>query len=94
VGVDRERKKGLDSVLGERSQETGRGLYERLRRHEVEQFYTEFWQAYRAILPRCSHKDSKAERHGVERVHSLMRPYLARFCRRSRCFSRSVERMV
>ena len=33
----------------------------------------------------------KAERHGVERVHSVMRHDLARFCRRSRCFSRSVE---
>jgi len=36
----------------------------------------------------------KAEVHEVERVHSLIRPYLARFCRRSRCFSRSVEMMV
>ena len=36
----------------------------------------------------------KAERHGVERVHSLMRHDLARFCRRSRYFSRSVEMMV
>ena len=36
----------------------------------------------------------KAEAHEAERVHSLMRPYLARFCRRRRCFSRSVEMMV
>jgi len=36
----------------------------------------------------------KAERHGVERVHSLMRHDLARFCRRSWRFSRSVEMMV
>jgi hypothetical protein len=36
----------------------------------------------------------KAETHGVERVHSLMCPYLARFCGRSRCFNRSVEMMV
>ena len=36
----------------------------------------------------------KAEMHGVERVHSVMRHDLARFCRRSRCFSRSVEMMV
>ncbi len=52
------------------------------------------WQAYQAILPTCSHKALKAGMHGVERVHSLMRPYLARFCRRSWCFSRSVEGMV
>jgi len=36
----------------------------------------------------------KAERHGVERVHNVMRHDLARLCRRSRCFSRSVEMMV
>ncbi len=36
----------------------------------------------------------KAEAHGLERGHSLMRHDLARFCRRSRCFSRSVEMMV
>jgi len=45
-------------------------------------------------VPRCSHKALKAERHGVERVHSVMRPYLAWLCRRSRCFSRSVEMRV
>ena len=31
---------------------------------------------------------------GVGHVHSVMRHDLARFCRRSRCFSRSVEMMV
>ena len=36
----------------------------------------------------------KAERHGVERVHSVMRHDLAWLCRRSRRFSRSVEMMV
>jgi insertion element IS1 protein InsB len=57
----------------------------------VEWFCTDFWQAYRAILPPCLHKVLKAGMHGVERVHSLIAPYLARFCRRSRCLSRSVE---
>jgi len=36
----------------------------------------------------------KAETHGVERGHSLMRHDLAWLCRRSRCFSRSVGMMV
>jgi IS1 family transposase len=49
---------------------------------------------YQAILPFCSHKASQAETHGVERLHSLMRHDLARFCRRRRRFSRSVEMMV
>ena len=94
MGVDRERGKRLDFVVGDCSQETGRGLYERLRRYEVEQFYTDFWKAYQAILLPCLHKALKAGTHGVERGHSLMRHDLARFCRRSLCFSRSVKRMV
>jgi len=94
VGVDRERGKLLDFVVGGRSQETGRRRYEGLRRHKVERFYTDFWQAYQAILAPCSHKALKAETHGMERVHSLMRHYLARVRRRSRCFRRSVEMMV
>jgi IS1 family transposase len=53
-----------------------------------------YWGAYQAILPPYSHKALKAETHGVERVHSLMRPYLAWLCRRSWFFSRSVEMMV
>jgi IS1 family transposase len=39
VGVDRERGEVLDFVVGERSQETGRRRYERLRRYKVEWFY-------------------------------------------------------
>jgi Transposase and inactivated derivatives, IS1 family len=94
VGVDRERGKGVDFVVGERSRETGRGLYERLRRYEVEQFYTDFWEAYQAILLPCLHKALKAKTHGMERGYSLMRHDLARFCRRRRRFSRSVEMMA
>ena len=81
-------------MVGDRSQETGRGRYERLRQYEVEQFYTAFWKAYQAILLPCLHKALKTGTHGVEREHNLMRHDLARFCRRSGCFSRSVERMV
>ena len=77
MGVDRERGKGWIlcwESAAKRQESDGGGM-------RLERFYTDFWQAYRAILPRCSHKDSKAERHGVERGNSLMRPYLARFCR-------------
>jgi len=54
----------------------------------------DYWRSYKAILPSYLHKASEAETHGVERVNSLIRHYLARFRRRSQCFSRSLEMMV
>ncbi len=71
-------------MVGERSERTGRKLYERLRRYGVKRFYTDPWRAYRAILPAEVHKISKGETHGMERVNSVIRHYLARFRRRSR----------
>jgi insertion element IS1 protein InsB len=92
--VDRERGKVLDFVVGDRSERTGRKLYERLKRYRVKRFYTDHWGSYRAMWPARLHKASKAETHGVERVNSLIRHYLARFRRRSWCFSRSLGMMV
>jgi insertion element IS1 protein InsB len=93
--VDRERGKVLDFVVGNRSERTERRLYERLKGYQGKQFYTDYWRrSYKAILPSYLHKASKAETHGVERVNSLIRHYLARFRRQSRCFSRSLEMMV
>ena len=94
VGVDRERGKVLDFVVGDRRERTGRRLYERLKGYQVKQFDTDYWRSYKAILPSYLHKASKAETDGVEGVNRLIRPYLARFRRRSRCFSRSLEMMV
>jgi IS1 family transposase len=51
VGVDRERGKVLDFVVGDRSERTGRRLYERLKGYQVKQFYTDYWRSYKAILP-------------------------------------------
>jgi insertion element IS1 protein InsB len=94
VGVDRERGKVLDFVVGDRSERTGRRLYERLKGYQVKRFCTDYWGSYKAILSSYLHKASKAETHGLERVNSLIRHYLARFRRQSWCFSGSLEMMV
>jgi insertion element IS1 protein InsB len=94
VGVDREQGKVLDFVVGDCSERTGSKLYERLERYRVKRFYTDHWGSYRAMRRTHLYKASKAETHGVERVNTLTRHYLARFRRRSRYFSRSLEMMV
>ncbi len=90
VGVDRRGRK----VLGGRGKSTGRGLYERLRRYRTSIYYTALWRAYPAVLPASQHRASKGETYTVESINSLIRHYLARFRRRTRCFSRSVEMAV
>ncbi len=94
VGVDRRGRKVLDFVVGGRGESMGRRLYERLRRYRPSIYYTDPWRAYPAVLPASRHRASKGETYTVESVNSLIRHYLARFHRRTRCFSRSVEMMV
>ena len=91
VGVDRRGRKVLDFVVGGRGKRTGRRLYGRLRRYRPDVYYTDHWRAYPAVLPASRDRASKGETYTVERVNSLIRHYLARFRRRIRCFSRSVE---
>ncbi len=84
----------LDFVVGGRGERTGRRLYGRLRRYRPGIYYTDHWRAYPVVLPASRHQASKGETYTVESVNSLIRYYLARFHRRIRCFSRSVEMVV
>jgi len=84
----------LDFVVGGRGKRTGRRLYGRLRRYRPDIYYTDHWRAYPAVLPASRHRTFKGETYTVESVNSLIRHYLARFRRRIRCFSLSVEMVV
>jgi len=94
VDVDRRGRKVLDFVVGGRGKRTGKRLYYRLRQYRPGIYYTDHWRAYPAVLPASRHRACKGETYTVESVNSLIRHYLARFRRRIRCFSRSVEMMV
>ena len=57
-------------------------------------YYADRWQAYSAVLLASRHRACQSETYTGESVNSLIRHYLARFHRRTRCFSRSVEMVV
>ena len=50
---------------------------------------SDYWKAYKTIVPKEKHIQSKAETFTVEGYNSLFRHYLARMRRKSKCYSKS-----
>ena len=50
---------------------------------------TDYWEPYEQFLPSQQHIQSKAETFTVEGYNSLFRHFLARFRRKSKCYSKS-----
>ncbi len=54
---------------------------------------TDHWKAYQKIIPQNKHVSSKAEAFTVEGYNSLFRHFLARLRRKSKCYSKNVNRL-
>lgn len=50
---------------------------------------TDFWEPYEQFVPAEKHIQSKAETFTVEGYNSLFRHFLARFRRKTKCYSKS-----
>jgi insertion element IS1 protein InsB len=56
-------------------------------------YATDTWRAYLQLLPPSRHIISKKETYTVEAKNAQIRHYLARFHRRTKCYSKSVDMM-
>lgn len=54
---------------------------------------TDYWAPYCQFVPAAQHTQSKAETFTVEGYNSIPRHFLARFRRKSKCYSKSVHMM-
>ena len=54
---------------------------------------TDHWKAYREIVPQEQLIQTKAETFTIEGYNSIIRHFLARFRRKSKCYSKSMEMM-
>ena len=81
----------LGFTVGDRSEITGEVLCSTIRKMKVEPYYTDYWKAYESILPNERHVQSKAETYSIEGLNSRIRHYLARFKRKTKCYSKSKE---
>jgi insertion element IS1 protein InsB len=77
--------------MGSRGTDTGKQLWEKINKSELENVMTDYWKAYSEFLPKELHVKSKKETWTVESYNGLLRHYLARFRRRTKCYSKSYE---
>jgi IS1 family transposase len=82
----------MNFQLGSRGTETGKLLYEKIKDENKNATYmTDYWKAYAEFLPSERHIQSKAETYTVEGYNSLLRHFLARLKRRTKCYSKSFQ---
>ncbi|MDR2525499.1 MAG: hypothetical protein LBC83_04810 [Oscillospiraceae bacterium] len=81
----------IDWECGRRDNATFSRLYERLKRWNVAVYFSDYWHAYRDLIPPELLVRTKVETHGIEGNNAPQRRWLARFCRRTCCVSRSLE---
>ena len=69
-------------------------LWNKLTSLSVGVFATDHWRSYEEFIPPEQHVQSKSETYTVESYNSRIRHYLARFKRKTKCYSKSEEMIV
>ena len=69
-------------LFGNRGTETGKLLWEKLKKKEIGEVMTDYWRTYAVFLPETIHTQSKAEKFTVEGYNSILRHFLARLRRK------------
>lgn len=54
-------------------------------------FCSDYWKSYSELIPDEKHMESKAETFTIEGYNSRIRHYLARFKRKSKCYSKAIH---
>jgi len=95
IALARHTRQVLAYVIGDRGERTCRRLWEGIpQSYKGGCCYSDFWEAYRAVIPEECHeavgKESGELAH-VERWNNTLRQRLARFVRKTLSFSKSDE---
>lgn len=93
LALCRETRQVVAYFVGDRSEESCRGLWERVpEAYRLGRYYSDFWKAYREVIPEERHeavdKESGETAH-IERWNNTLRQRLSRFVRKSLSFSKS-----
>jgi IS1 family transposase len=62
-----------------------------LKKKEIGEVMTDHWRAYAEFLPEKIYTQSKAETYTVEGYNSVLRHFLARLRRKTKCYMKSLE---
>ena len=88
LAVDRYAGKVIDFELGSRSLKTLKPLWQRLSLDSSVTVCSDYFPAYSAVIPARQHIENKAETWPVEGKNSPIRHRLARFHRKTFCYSK------
>ena len=81
----------MDFVAGSRGTETGIKLWNAIKNNVTGKVATDYWKSYPEMIPSGILVQSKKETYTVESYNGLFRHYLARFRRKTKCYSKSIE---
>ena len=94
VVLERVSRRVLAWVIGDRSADTARKLWDALPMSEAQKaravYCTDFWLGYDPVIPWARRALAKGETNRVERFFCSLRQRLARFTRKSLMFSKSL----
>jgi insertion element IS1 protein InsB len=79
--------------LGNRGTETGKKLWNRVKSYANGIVTTDYWKSYNEMIPAEQLVQSKAETYTVESYNGVIRHFLARFRRKTKCYSKC-EKMI
>jgi insertion element IS1 protein InsB len=91
IAYDRDGRKVHGVQLGRRDAQTGRQLMDQLELFDIEYICTDDYPAYNKIVPQELHIQTKAETCAIESLNSRIRHYLARFRRKTFCYSKALH---
>ena len=66
-------------------------LWNKIKHIDCELYATDYWLPYEVFIPANKHIQTKAETYTIEGFNSITRHYLARFRRKTKCYSKSTE---
>jgi IS1 family transposase len=77
--------------MGTRGTYTGEKLWEKIKDKNITNYMTDYWKAYDEFIPINKHIKSKKETFTVEGYNSIIRHFLARMRRKTKCYSKSYK---
>lgn len=90
LAVDSANTSIIDFAIGTRGVSTGRKLWNKIKHYDCSNYATDYWEPYEAFIPKSKHLQTKAETYTVEGVNNLLRHFIARFHRKTHCYSKSL----
>ena len=91
IALDRDTREILGWEVGSRGGKSLKKLLGKISHITCDYYATDHWKVYRKLIPEEKLVQSKSETTNIESENCRVRHYLARFHRRTLCYSKSKE---